>query len=249
MNNLDSLKEGASSTDGVIHLAFIHAFDTPDAFKVATAADRAAISAMAEAMEGTSKPLIICSGTLGYPHGQVSDEDTPPANPPGFDRDLSTDLIYSLSKEKGIRGMVMRLAPVVHGKGGDHGFIHILGEAAKKNGFVGINGDGAARWTSVHRNDAAVVFRLAVEKGRAGVTYLPIAEGAVRTKDIMEAIGKKLSLPTESKTTEELAGATGFLAYLMAADTPVTSEKTRKELGWEPKELGLLEDIRENYFN
>ena len=248
LNDLEALKKGASTTDGVIHLAFIHAFESPEAFQAATAADRAAITAMAEAMAGTNKPLIICSGTLGYPAGQISDEDTEPKAVPGFDRDLTTQMIYSLSKEKGIRGMVMRLAPVVHGHG-DGGFVNLLGGAGKKNGFVPYVADGSARWTAVHVKDAAVAFRLAVEKGRGGVTYLPIAEGQVRTKDLMETIAKKVGVKAESKTVEEMAGAIGFLAHLMSMDTPVTSEKTKKELGWEPKEIGLLEDVEKNYFN
>lgn len=119
IHNLDALKEGARDSDGVIHLAFINDFSSLEAFQKATAADRAAITAMAEAMEGTQKPLLICSGTLGYPKGQVSNEDTEPATTPGFDRDLSTALTVALSKEKNIRGMVMRLAPTVHGKDGD----------------------------------------------------------------------------------------------------------------------------------
>jgi hypothetical protein len=31
-------------------------------------------------------------------------------------------------------------------------------------------------------------------------------------------------------------------------DNPTSSEKTRKELGWDIKEIGLLEDLEANYF-
>jgi len=249
LHDLETLKEGAKASDGVIHLAFMNDFSSPEAFQKATATDRAAITAMAEAMEGTNNPLVICSGTLGYPHGSVSNEDTNPAIPEGFDRDLTTSLIYRLSKEKNIRGMLMRLAPVVHGKGDAHGFVPMLGQAAQKNGVAAYPGEGSARWTACHVNDAAVAFRLAFEKGKAATTYLPIAESEVPVKDILAAIGKKLGLPVESKPTEELLPVIGFLAMLMNADTPANNEKTRRELGYEPKEVGLLGDIAANYFN
>lgn len=249
LHNLESLEEGAKASDGVVHLAFINDFSSPEAFAKATATDRAAITAMAEAMEGTNNPLIICSGTLGYPHGSISNEDTQPTVTPGFDRDLAAPLIYSLSKEKSIRGMVMCLAPVVHGKGDDHGFIPMIGHVAQKNGFVACPGNGSARWTACHVKDAAVAFRLAFEKGRAAATYLPIAEGQVPVKDIAATIGKKLGLPVENKPTEELMPLIGFIAVLLSADTPVNNDKTKQELGYEPKEVDLLEDIAANYFN
>ncbi len=166
---------------------------------------------------------------------------------PHFDRDLSTALIKQLSKDKDIRGMVMRFAPTVHGWPGDWGFIMVLAQIAKKLGFVAYVGDGAARWTAVHRDDAAVVLRLAFEKGRAGASYLAVAEGAVPTKDTMTAIGSKLGLPVVSKTSEELGASHGFFAHALAMDTPADSTKTQDELGWQPKKQGILQDIEDNY--
>ncbi|KAK5172791.1 uncharacterized protein LTR77_002911 [Saxophila tyrrhenica] len=247
LQDLNALKEGAKASNGVIHLAFMPAFSSAEAFQSATAADRAAITAMAEAMEGTNNPLVICSGTLGYPQGQVSNEDTEPNIQPGFDRDLSLALTYSLSKEKNIRGMLMRLAPVVHGSTDDKGFVPMMAQAAKKNGFAAYPGDGSARWTAVHVDDAAVAFRLAVEKGKAATTYLPIAEGGVSVKEIATAIAKKAGVPAESRPAEELQPLIGFLAMVMNFDTPVNSEKTQKELGWTPKGPALLDDVEANY--
>lgn len=34
----------------------------------------------------------------------------------------------------------------------------------------------------------------------------------------------------------------------LTRDHVVSSEKTRSELGWEPKEIGLLEDMKTHYF-
>ena len=60
--DLDVLRHGASSSDGVIHLGFIHDFAN---FAMAAERDRAAIQAMAAALAGSNRPLVVTSGTLG----------------------------------------------------------------------------------------------------------------------------------------------------------------------------------------
>src|ERR1700760_2956274 len=56
----DSLKNGASRSDGVIHLAFHHAFLT---FVANCEADRRFIKTLGSVLSGTDRPLIITSGT------------------------------------------------------------------------------------------------------------------------------------------------------------------------------------------
>lgn len=267
LTDLESLKSGAAASDGgmcplhgisvtfgqirlthyvsVIHLAFVHDFSD---FDGACATDQAAIKAMAEGLAGTNKPLIIASGTLGYPTGKLADEDTEPQrNTPFAKRAESGDLLKQLSKDKNIRGMVMCLTPTVHGKG-DKGFIPTIIEAAKKAGFAPYIGDGSNVWPAGHRRDAAVLFRLAFEKGRAGATYNAVAEQGVSQKDIANVISKKLGIPAESKTPEEAVQALGFLGHVVGMHNPTSSGKTKKELGWEPKQIELLADMEENYF-
>lgn len=246
LKDLDSLKSGAAACDGVIHLAFIHDFSD---FPAVCAADRAAIAAMGDALAGTNKPLVVASGTLSVPKGVLATEDTPAERDhPMADRALSADLVYALSKEKQVRGSVIRLAPTVHGAG-EAGFIPMLIKAFREKGSVMYVGDGSARWPAVHRDDAAVLLRLAVEKGTAGATYNAVAEQGVAQRDIAAVIGKHLQLPVRELPKEEAGEALGFLGAVTAMDNPTSSEKTRKELGWEPTRLGLLADIEENYFN
>ena len=246
LEDIESLKSGAKAADGVIHLAFIHDFSD---FARVTAVDRAAIEAMGEVMAGTGKPLVIASGTMGAPKGKLATEDTEPdRNTPFSDRARSADLVYTLSREKQVRGSVIRLTPTVHGTE-DHGFIPILINLARKNGFVTYIGDGSARWPAVHRLDAAILFRLALEKGTAGATYNAVAEQGVPIKDIMTVIGKHLQLPVESKPLNEAAGAIGFFAHVIGSDNLTSSEKTQRELGWHPTQPELLVDMEANYFS
>ena len=246
LENLESLKNGARATEGVIHLAFLHDFSD---FARAARVDRAAIEAMGEAMAGTEKPLVIASGTLGVSTGKLATEETDPEREhPMSIRYSSADSVYSLSKEKQVRGSVVRLSPVVHGTE-DWGFVPMLIGIARKNGHVICVGDGSARWPAVHKLDAAVLFRLALEKGTSGATYNAVAEQGIPVKDIMTTIGKHLQMPVESKPLSEAAEPMGMLAHLTSMDTPTSSEKTQRELGWKPSQIGLLADMKANYFS
>src|SRR5690349_18435869 len=60
LDDVESLRFGTAETDAVVHLAYIHDFSQIPA---AAAADRRAIDAFAEVLEGTGKPLTIASGT------------------------------------------------------------------------------------------------------------------------------------------------------------------------------------------
>ncbi|KAL8685345.1 MAG: hypothetical protein Q9218_007822 [Villophora microphyllina] len=246
LEDTESLKSGAKAADGVIHLAFIHDFSDLDK---SNKVDRAAIEAIGEALAGTGKPLIVASGTLGTPPGALSTEDTEQLRNMGSfsERVKAVDLVKALAKDKNIRGMLVRFSPTVHGKG-DGGFVPRLIDMARQSGTVLYTGDGSSRWPAVHRDDAAVLLRLALEKGNAGAVYNAVAEQGVSMKDIMTIIGKHLNLPVKGVSVEEASATLSFFAQVISLDNPTSSEKTQKELGWKPDQPGLLADMEENYF-
>lgn len=246
LEDLESLKSGAKASDGVIHLAFIHNFQN---LNHSAAVDRAAIEAMGETLAGTGKPLIIASGLLDLAEGRLATEDDKGDPKQALsDRFKADDIIAALSTDKQVRGMIMRFSPTVHGDN-DWAFIPMFIKMAREKGKAVYIGDGSSRWPAVHRDDAAVLLRLALEKGRAGGVYHAVAEEGIPIKDIMGTIGKRLNLPVKGTSVEEATGVLGFFATLIAMDNPVSSEKTRKELGWTPTRPGLLEDVEANYFS
>lgn len=97
-------------------------------------------------------------------------------------------------------------------------------------------------WPAVHNQDIAVLFRLALETGKVGAIYHGTVEEAVKTGDFVEAIGKKMQLPVESKNGEE-PSVLGFAAMVLAMDDPTSSVKTQRELGWKLVHRGLLAEI------
>ena len=246
LEDLESLARGAQAADGVIHLAFIH--DWSD-YARGTTADKAALEAMGKALAGTGKPLVVASGTLMLQKGSLADEDSPiDCSTPLSARSQSEQLVRSMSEGGDVRGIVVRLSPTVHGKE-DWAFMPMFIGLARKNGYAAYVGDGSARWPAVHRPDAAVLLRLALEKGVAGATYHAIAEEGVLVKDFIGVIGTQLGLPVKSLTQEEANNALGSVAALISTDNPTSSQRTQRELNWHPTGVGLLEDLEKNYFS
>ncbi|APR83641.1 NAD-dependent epimerase/dehydratase [Minicystis rosea] len=243
LEDLDSLRAGAAKSDGVIHLAFIHDFSR---FAASSATDRAAIEALGAALEGSGKPLSIASGVLGLTPGQVVTEAFEPA--PDAPNPRLAGVRAALSfVERGVRTSIVRLPPSVHGEG-DHGFVPHLINMARAKGVAAYVGDGASRWPAVHVRDAARLFRLALERAPAGARLHPVGDEGVPTRDIAGAIGRRLGVPVASKTPAEAAEYVGFLAPLLALDSPASGAITRELLDWRPTEPGLLADLDGDHY-
>jgi nucleoside-diphosphate-sugar epimerase len=138
--------------------------------------------------------------------------------------------------------MVMRL-PQVHDTR-RFGRINLHIQLARQNGRVGYVGEGKNRLAAVHVSDAAHLFRLVLEKGKAGARYNAVGEEGVAMRDIAEVIGTRLKLPVESIPPERVPDYFGLLAGLAAVDMAASGAATRRELAWNPTGPDLLTDLR-----
>lgn len=237
----DVLKEGASRADGVIHTAFIHDFTQ---YLKAAEVDRAAINAMGEALAGTQKPLIVTSGMLALqPFDGFITEDSSAENSPR----TSEVTALALASEKGVYASVVRIPPSCHDKG-DKGFIPFMINQARKHGVSAYPETGSNRWSAVHRSDAAKAFRLAVEKAAKGAIYNVVGDTGIETKTIAELIGEKLNLPVQSVSGGAIVKHFDWMSRFVTFEGAAIGTKTQEQLGWKPTHIGLLEDMRENYF-
>jgi nucleoside-diphosphate-sugar epimerase len=245
LENLDSLRSGASAADGVIHTGFIHDFSR---FKEVSEIDRRAIEALGAALAGSERPLIVTSGTaLVAPGRLATEEDAGTLSSRDFPRVASEEAARAVA-ERGVRISVVRLPPSVHGDG-DHGFVPTLIGIARDKGVSAYAGAGLNRWAAVHRLDAAHLFRLALEKGAAGARYHGVAEEAIAFRDIAEVIGRRLNVPAVAKSAEEAAAHFGWFAHFATLDCPASSRLTRERLEWRPAQPTLLADLeRGSYF-
>lgn len=244
MADLDVLRTGAGNADGVIHTAF-----GLDLSKIAAMAEeeRQALETFAEVFAGSDRPVVVTGGILVVPPGEIFTEDARPPVNPGFPR-ASEQTAFALA-ERGLRASVVRLPRSVHGAGEKHGFVPMLAAVARDKGVSAYVGDGQNLWPSVHRLDAARVFRLAFERGARNEAFHAIAEQGVPYRLLAEAIGRQVGVPAKSLTPEEAEAHFGGLAMWVAGNGPVSSERTRAVLGWEPKEIGIISDIERSDYS
>jgi nucleoside-diphosphate-sugar epimerase len=228
LENLESLRSGAARSDGVIHCAFIHDFTK---YQENCEIDRRAIEAVGSVLAGSGTALL-APGRLG------TEED---AFAPTFPR-VASEEATEAAAARGVRASVLRLPPSVHDTS-KHGLITMMIALAREKGISAYVGDGLNRWPAVHRLDAASLFRLALEKGVAGVRYHGIGEEGVRLRDIAEVIGRRLHIPVVAKSPEDAAAHFGFLGLFAGVDCPASSALTRDRLGWHPTQPGLISDL------
>lgn len=243
VNDTDIIRQGATGCDAVIHTAFNHDFSQ---FKANCEADRKVIETFGDALAGSGKPLVVTSGVGLLNYGRLVTEDDAIPGSDVIPRAASEEAARAAAA-KGVNAYAVRLPPSVHGQG-DHGFVPIIINMAREKGESAYIGDGSNQWPAVHRKDAAVLYRLIVEKQPEQKVLHAVAETGVPFKEIAETIGKGLNLPVVSKSGDDIAAHFGWFAHFATINCPASGDKTRQALGWEPREPGLIDDITAWYF-
>lgn len=273
LDDTDSLRRGAAAADGVVHLAYTHAFSHATVggrlkillggapgglvarfMAVVNDAERRAVDALGAALAGTGRPLVVTTGIGFVAPGRVATEDTPAPSGPAVPR-ASEQAALALAA-RGVRVAVVRLPPSVHGDGDrGHGFLPTLIGIARKKRASAYVGDGRNRWSAVHRLDAARLFRLVLEQeahdgardgaaeARRPAVYHGIAEPCVPFRAIADVIGRRLGVPVVATPAERAAKQFGWFAMFAGLDCPATSDRTREALGWRPTHPEILPDL------
>jgi nucleoside-diphosphate-sugar epimerase len=256
LQDLDSLKEAAADSDGVIHVAHRQDLLPSGGMDAVTAAEIPVMFAYGEALAGTGKPLVV-AGSIGPP-GQLGRPSTEndPALPVDDEhrgtlrvRNAVETVVIGLA-EQGVRSSVVRIANIAHGTTDRAGFLPMLIALAKQNGYTGYPGDGANMWNAVHIRDIAPLFRLALEKGPAGSSWHAVGDEGIPLRTIAEAIGSRLDLPAVSIPLDELMMPAhfGFIANIVNQNYPTSNLITRQVLGWEPVQPGLIADLDNGHY-
>jgi nucleoside-diphosphate-sugar epimerase len=244
LEDLDSLRGGATGMDAAVNLAFNHDFSK---FAKNGEDERKAIEALGSALE-PGKLLVVTSGTglaAGGP-GHVRTESDPAASSAAIPR--QPELAAKAAAERGVRVAIVRL-PQVHDTR-KQGLVPFLTQVAREKGVSAYVGEGENRWAAAPLKDVANLYRLVAELAGPGwAVYHAVQEEGVALQEIAETLGKGLKVPVVSIDPAKAAEHFGWLAHFAGLDMPASSEWTRRALGWEPSGPGLIEDLTNmNYF-
>jgi len=241
LDDLEGLQTVAASADAVIHLAFNHDFSR---FKANCEDDRAVIKALAQGLAGSSRPLVVTSGTpiANSIPGQPAREGNPIISSDQHPR-AATEEAAQAAAALGGNVSVVRL-PQVHDQYSQGLITPAIGMFRAQGECVYV-GDGQNRWPAAHRLDVARLYRLAVERAEPNAKYHAVAEEGVAMRAITETIAARLDLPVRSVTPDEAPTVFGWLAMFAGLDMPASSEQTRRILDWHPSGPSLLDDLKQ----
>ena len=237
VEDLESLREGAAKSDGVIHLAFNHNFAQ---FQKSSEDDRKAVETIGEALVGTNRPFIMTSpaAVAMSVDGTPVTEESPlaPWNPR-----TGSEAVMKALTDRGVNTSVVRL-PQVHDTH-KQGIVTSALQVARATGQSAYIADGSNRWSAAHVSDVARLYRLAFEKGEPGSIYHAIGEEGVSIKAIAEALSRGLKVPVKSIALHEAEAHFGWLAMFMGLDLSASSTLTQQKLNWTPTGPELLADL------
>jgi nucleoside-diphosphate-sugar epimerase len=238
LNDLESLRSGARQADAVLHLGFEHDFSR---IAEVSAQDKNAIEAMCGELQGSGRAFIVSSGTALLARGRPGAEDDDP-RPVSEQFPRCSEHAAASFIARGVAVGAMRFAPSVHGRE-KQGLVTHLIAVARQTGVSAYIGEGGNVWAAVQRQDAGELCALAVEKAEAGARWHAVAEEGVPLRAIAEAIGRGLGVPVVSKPPEQAFAHFGWLGHFVGVSAPATSRKTRDKLGWQPRGIGLIQEL------
>lgn len=233
LEDLHTLRDGASWADGVIHCAF----DLAD-FEKSSETERQAIATLGTSLASSDRPLIVSSGLgLASPSRPITEDVDAPAVSATL---RGPEQAARLLRQQGINVTIVRV-PQVHNTV-KQGLITSLIAVARQTGASTYVNEGLNRWPAAHVTDVARLYRLALEKREAS-RYHAVTEEGIPLRDIAAAIGRGLRVPVISISSDEAQTRFGRIGGYVGMDLSASSAWTRERLGWIPSGPGLMEDL------
>ncbi|OUZ12808.1 hypothetical protein BHE97_00950 [Aeromicrobium sp. PE09-221] len=197
------------------------------------AMNTAVVDAAIEAFAGTDKPFILTGGIWTYGDNTAIVEDSPD-DPPALTR-WRVPLEHRLLDDAA-RGIAIRPG-IVYGHG--QGIPALLANGPRDDSGALLVPGGEQHWTTVHVDDLAELYLLALQHGTAGAIYLGTDDGSPTVSELGTALGKRVAHETADASRARLgADFAGALLLDQIAD----STRTREALGWSPVHPPLIED-------
>lgn len=243
LDDEDVLLRAAGETDAVINTA--NADHLPS------------VLVLLQALRGTGKPFLHTSGSSvigddargSLLSETIFDEDTPFVIASGKQARHELNQRALTAAAHGVRSIV--ICPTLiygTGKGLNPNSIQIpfLVEQARQHSVVRVVGAGINRWSTVHIDDLADLYLLALEKAPPGAFYFA-ENGETSFASIGEAIAARLGLGRVSSVPAEDAARLWGQAkayFTFGSNSRVRARRARRELGWTPRHESALAWIR-----
>jgi nucleoside-diphosphate-sugar epimerase len=229
---------------------------------VVNAADsdhRGAAEALLMGLEGSGKPLLHTSGSSivaddarGEPSERVFDEETLPEPVPEKAARVAIDRLIIAAAARNVRSAVL-CNTLIYGRGsGLHPEsiqIPALVSEARRNGIPRHVGRGLNVWSTVHIDDVADAYALALATAPAG-SFFFLENGEASFREIVEAIGRALKLgPAQPWPVEDAVRELGYARaiFSLGSNCRVRGRRTRAVLGWMPRHGSVLDWIEREY--
>jgi nucleoside-diphosphate-sugar epimerase len=247
LSNHSVVRNAARGADAVINCA--------------SAEDPFVVAAIVEALAGTGKPFLHTSGSsvvgdkaAGKFSPQVYHEDTPFEPLAEKIQRFAVQRAVLAAAAQGVRSVV--LCPCLiygRGRGANADSIQVpnLIRQAVKSGVPRYIGPGENVWSTVHIDDVADAYLLALERARAGSFYY-LENGEARLKSIVESIARLLGgrQPAQSWSVDDAIAEWGPQTawFSLGGNSRVSADKARKLLGWKPAGADLFHEIEQGWY-
>lgn len=227
----------------------------------ADASDPFVVAAIVEGLAGTGRAFLHTSGSsvvgdkaAGKLSPKVHHEDTPSEPLPEKVQRVAVDRTVLASAAQGVRSVVLCPGMIYgEGRGTNPDSIQVpnLIRQAVKSGVPRYIGAGENVWSTVHIDDVAAAYLLALESARAG-SFFYLENGESSLKSIVESIARLLGAkrPAESWSIDEAVAEWGPQAawFSLGGNSRVRADKARAMLGWRPAGADLFHEIEHGWY-
>jgi nucleoside-diphosphate-sugar epimerase len=240
------VRDAARAADAVINCA-----DASDPFVVA---------AIAEGLAGSGKPFLHTSGSsvigdkaAGRSSPRIYREDTPAEPLPEKIQRVAVDRAVLRAAADGVRSVVLCPSLIYgEGRGANADSIQVpsLIRQAVRSGVPRYIGAGENVWSTVHVDDVAAAYLLALDAAHAG-SFFYLESGEASLKSIVESIARLLGgKRPESWSIDAAIAEWGPQAawFSLGGNSRVRADKARAMLGWKPAGPALFHEIEQGWY-
>jgi nucleoside-diphosphate-sugar epimerase len=224
--------------------AVVHAVEDPNDI---AGTDQKALEAVRTAVaDGRVKRLLYTSGTWvhGDTGGKVIDETTPLDPLPVVSWRAAHEAMALDTGDSGLETVILR-APIVYG--GSRGILGRLWKEAREKRTVTCYGDGSQHWATVHVDDVAEAYRLAIEHAKPGECFVLSDDSNLTMRELAESIAGATGAAVKEWPREQVIEKLGSYGEALLTDLRVNAAKARRELGWVPRHTSFAREAEALY--